>query len=89
MRSARGVIKLAKRSVRAVLRGSGHDVIPRPLTPFPSDFDENDIAVCEFVKPFTGSTPERVFALRQAVKYVVQRSLLGAFVECGVYQGAA
>src|SRR4051794_29871562 len=83
------MIKLAKRSVRAVLRRVGYDLIPRPLTPFPPDFDEKDIALCEFVKPYTGSSPERVFALRQAVKYVVKRAIPGAIVECGVYRGGS
>lgn len=41
------------------------------------------------VKPFTLTGPERIFALTEAVSYVVRRGLPGAFAECGVWRGGS
>lgn len=41
------------------------------------------------VRPFTMTSPERLFALYQAVKYVVENDIPGDFVECGVWKGGS
>ncbi|MBD2327826.1 TylF/MycF/NovP-related O-methyltransferase [Alkalinema sp. FACHB-956] len=58
-------------------------------TSFPSDFDENSIAVIRSVQPYTMTSVERIFALMQAVEYVVRADIPGAVVECGVWQGGS
>jgi O-methyltransferase len=35
------------------------------------------------------TSPERLFALRQSVIYLVQHNIPGAFVECGVWRGGS
>jgi len=39
------------------------------------------------VEPFTMVGPHRLYALHNAVKYVVANDIPGDFVECGVYRG--
>lgn len=56
---------------------------------FPPDFDAAAIALCNLVRPFTMTTNERVFALRQGVQYVVQHEIAGDIVECGVWKGGS
>jgi O-methyltransferase len=41
------------------------------------------------VKPFTLTNPERIYALTEAVSYVVRRGVPGAFAECGVWRGGS
>lgn len=41
------------------------------------------------VKPFTLTSPERIVALTEAVRYVVRRDVPGAFAECGVWRGGS
>jgi hypothetical protein len=41
------------------------------------------------VAPYTLTSPERVGALVEAVRYVVAAQLPGAFVECGVWRGGS
>jgi hypothetical protein len=35
------------------------------------------------------TSPERIYALRRAVRYVAERGLTGAIVECGVWRGGS
>ena len=43
----------------------------------------------EFCRPYTMTSPERLFALYQAVKNVVANNIPGSFVECGVWKGGS
>jgi len=86
-------MRLAKRIVRGALRRAGYDVTPIDKTEADSqvlpDFDEATRDVCRLVRPFTMTSPERVFALRQSVQYLVQRGIQGDIVECGVWKGGS
>lgn len=57
--------------------------------PIPPDLDEDDIALIRRVQPYTLTTPERIIALRDAVRYVVGIGVPGAFAECGVWRGGS
>src|SRR5262245_24929215 len=56
---------------------------------FPPDFDAAAIALYRRVQPYTMTSKERVFALRESVDYVVRHRIPGAFVECGVWKGGS
>jgi hypothetical protein len=53
------------------------------------DVDPKALEIFARVRPFTMTTPERVFAVCQAVRYVEAAGIPGAFVECGVYRGGS
>jgi hypothetical protein len=55
----------------------------------PVDFDQDVIQIIHSVKPYTMTTPERLFALIQAVKYIVKNNIPGDIVECGVWKGGS
>jgi O-methyltransferase len=55
----------------------------------PVDFSDEDREVFKFVKPYTLTSPERIFSLRQAVKHIYDHKIQGAFVECGVWRGGS
>jgi O-methyltransferase len=55
----------------------------------PPDYDQATIDLFRKVKPYTLTGHERVFALRQAVAYVVKANIPGALVECGVWRGGS
>jgi O-methyltransferase len=55
----------------------------------PADFSPEDVAFFRRVAPYTLTSPERVIALRDAVRYLVERGVPGAFVECGVWRGGS
>jgi O-methyltransferase len=56
---------------------------------FPKDFDSETIEIILKVKPFTQTSPERLFALCQAVRYITKHQIPGAIVECGVWRGGS
>lgn len=51
--------------------------------------DETFLALYEQCKPYTMTSIERMYALFNAVKYVVQNNIPGDFVECGVWRGGS
>jgi O-methyltransferase len=55
----------------------------------PPDYDQATIDLYWKVKPYTLTSHERVFALRQAVTYVANAGIPGAIVECGVWRGGS
>jgi O-methyltransferase len=56
---------------------------------FPLDFDEVDRDLCVRVKPYTMTTPPRIYALSRSVEYVVRLDVAGGVVECGVWRGGS
>lgn len=57
--------------------------------PIPYDLGDDFARLWSEVQPFTMTTPERVFALREAVRYVVGAEVPEAVVECGVWRGGS
>jgi hypothetical protein len=53
------------------------------------DFDPAHHDAVDFVRPYTMTSPERVHAVIESVKYVVRRRIPGAIVECGVWRGGS
>jgi O-methyltransferase len=58
-------------------------------SPYPPDFDSDEIALCHAVGPFTMTSPERIVALRDAVRYIEAHAIPGTIVECGVWKGGS
>jgi O-methyltransferase len=55
----------------------------------PPDFDESSVRIFQSVREFTMTGPERINALIEAVKYVVNNKIQGDLVECGVWKGGS
>lgn len=41
------------------------------------------------VRPYTMTSPERIFSLCEAVNYIVDKNIQGDIVECGVWKGGS
>lgn len=52
-------------------------------------YKDNDLRIISFVKPYTLTTKERIFALIESVRYVIDNNIEGDFVECGVWKGGS
>jgi len=59
---------------------------PRGLPP---DIDDDARAIIETVSPFSMTSPERLLALRDAVRHVCRHGIDGDIVECGVWRGGS
>ena len=54
-----------------------------------SDFDPAAIKVIDRVQPYTMTSPDRIFALVQAVRYISGAGVPGSIVEAGVWRGGS
>jgi len=86
-------MNLAKKVIRGAFRRAGFEVSRiksnEERERLRSDFDEATQHLCQFVRPFTMTSPEKIFALRQAVMHVIQHGVEGDMVECGVWKGGS
>jgi O-methyltransferase len=63
-------------------RGAGED-------PLPADFDPGSAEIIRAVRAYTMTSPERLYSLIQAVRYLSAASIPGDIVECGVWRGGS
>lgn len=80
--------KYFNRMLRSVIQKAGFDIVRRNHA-YPNDFNSGVIEICEIVKPYTMTSPERLNSLINAVQYIVDAGIDGAFVECGVWKGGS
>jgi hypothetical protein len=80
-RLAVGISRRLRLAARAAMSGER----PAQRTDMGPDF----WALQQRVAPHTQTTPERLFALREALRYVARARVPGDVVECGVWQGGS
>jgi O-methyltransferase len=79
-------------AVRGWIRRLGVDVVRyrKPgAEPLPADFDTRAIAVINRVRAHTMTSPERLYALIQAVRHIAAAGIPGDVAECGVWRGGS
>ena len=80
----------AKRFIRPTIRRLGLDIVPyQKGSELISDCDDTTRDIWEAVSPFTMTSPERIAAVIQAVRYIHDNNIPGDLVECGVWRGGS
>jgi len=75
---------------RKIANKLGFNTIPyRAEEIYSADVSASLIETYKKVKPYTMTSPERVFALCEAVKYIHEKNIEGDIVECGVWKGGS
>lgn len=77
---------MLKRIARRLNHASASRSTPQDFLAEVGDWEREVVAR---VRPFTMTSPERVVALTEAVRYAVRRGVPGAFAECGVWRGGS
>lgn len=68
----------------------GYDLVKRNKPErLPTDFDPIHREIYEKVKKNTMTSPERIYSLLEAVRYIETNEVPGAIVECGVWKGGS
>lgn len=82
---------MIKGAIRRGFRKFGLDIIhfPPREQECPSDFSREEAEILRAVRAWTMTSPERIHALVQAVRYVILNGIGGAIVECGVWKGGS
>ena len=53
------------------------------------DFDPATLDIIRRCKPFTMTTPERIYSLVESIRYLCRQGIEGDVVECGVWKGGS
>jgi hypothetical protein len=64
----------------------------RRFAPFGASLPEcsaEDLKIIREVKSFTMTSPERIYGLINAIRYLIHNKISGDFVECGVWKGGS
>jgi len=77
-----------KNIIRKFVRTLKYDLVKYPC-PYPSDINQDDINIYKKIHEYTATSVERVSALCNAVRYVVNHNVPGDIVECGVWKGGS
>jgi hypothetical protein len=80
---------MIKQAIHKTFRLFGLDIIHFPRRDQVTDFREDELEILRQVRPWTMTSPDRVYALIQAVRYVSANHIPGAIVECGVWKGGS
>ena len=84
--------KFFKTFIRPIIRKCGVDIVQYKgisKLNYPPDFSNKNVLICNSVMQYTMTSPERVNALIEAVRYIVTNKIDGAMVECGVWKGGS
>jgi O-methyltransferase len=80
---------LIKYNIRMLIRKLGYDISPIINKNELSDLSKNELELINSVKKYTLTSPERMYALIEAVRYIVKNQIPGDIVECGVWKGGS
>jgi len=61
----------------------------KPEPKLPADMDDEAKDIIRAVRPFTMTSPDKLYALILATRYVAKHSIPGDIVECGVWRGGS
>ncbi|WP_196991548.1 TylF/MycF/NovP-related O-methyltransferase [Panacibacter microcysteis] len=79
-----------KQFIRKILQTFNYDIIKKnQLVKLPDDFEDLHKSIYSHVKSNTMTSPERIYSLIEAVKYVENNGIAGEIVECGVWKGGS
>jgi O-methyltransferase len=84
-------MKTLVRGIRTIAHGIGIDVVRYrdPADALPEDLDAAATAIWQQVREYTMTSPVRVSALCEAVRYIVRAGIPGDIMECGVWKGGS
>ncbi len=72
------------------IRKLGYEIVKTgKVVRLPDDFDPEHREIYQKVQDRTMTSPERIYSLIEAVKYIGRNKIPGAIVECGVWKGGS
>lgn len=81
---------LLRRMRNRLLRALGQKPTAKTVTTrFVTRYTEQEQAIVDRCRPHTMTSPERLLAILDSVRYLHARGISGAFVECGVWRGGS
>lgn len=82
------MIKETKKALRPVLKRIVQKLFPSAFSSC-ADFEPYHNDIIRNVEKYTMTSPERIFALIEATKYITNKNIEGDIVECGIWRGGS
>ena len=82
------MLSIAKSGIKKAARSFGFEITPVEERRY-ADFDEELSELIRAVAPYTLTTPERIEALVNAIRYIEKHGIAGDIAECGVWRGGS
>ena len=85
------LVRSIRRAVKKMVRTVGYDLVryQGAASEYPPDFSPLHNSIAHRVQPYTMTSPERLYALMEAVRYIAVSGIPGSIVECGVWRGGS
>src|ERR1041384_242336 len=80
----RFILDPVETTIRRFFKAFGYEILKMGR-----EYAPDELAVFSKVRPYTGTSIERVVGLMNAVKYLTKNRIEGDFVECGVWRGGS
>jgi O-methyltransferase len=78
-----------KQVIKNLIKKLGYRIVRNENIKYDIDYAPEFISEFEALEPNTATSIERIYALKEAVKYIVHNNISGDFVECGVWKGGS
>ena len=78
-----------KKAIKYIIKKCGYKLVKDNAIQYDIDYDPKFISEFETLEPNTATSIERMYALKEAVKYIVSNNIVGDLVECGVWKGGS
>ena len=78
-----------KRIIKYILKIFGLKINRIKKDVYPIDINNNFIEEYKMIEAYTATSIERVYALKNAITYIIKNKIKGDFVECGVWKGGS
>ena len=78
-----------KTIVLKIINRMGYDLNKKGYKGLPIEASVQDNNIYDQIKPYTMTSNDRIWALINAVNYVIRNNIDGDFVECGVWRGGS
>ncbi len=80
---------MIKNLIQKSLQYSGYQLIKRNKLHILKDMEPAFLEIYQKCRPYTMTSPERMYALYKAIQYIVRNNIPGDIVECGVWKGGS
>lgn len=80
---------MLKKLIKKTLNSKGYEIYKKGELPTDLVLEKDFMILYHQCKPFTMTSPERLFAVYQAVNSIVASKIPGDIVECGVWKGGS
>lgn len=83
------MVRIVNRTINKILGTFNYKIVRKRGELFDRAMEDEFVEIYEKCKDFTETSVEKIYSLYKATRYIIERKIPGALVECGVYKGGS